>query len=184
MAGEPHTPSPAEQVAQMYEQAEAKAAKAAERLVGSGGFVSMLGQLAENAAALTRLGNDALDLTLRNARLAGRRDIIRLARQLGRSEDKLERVLQELEQVHDELRELRSRVDRADRTDRATRDDLAARDDLTDLGDHLTAAAAVRGETMTPDAPPAARADGADGTEGPPLPSVGHDAAPRTRERS
>src|SRR6185437_12372568 len=95
----------AEQVARLYEQAESEAAKSSERLVGSQGLVSLLGQLAENAAALTKLSNDAMDLFIRNLRVAGRRDVIRLARQLGRTEDKLERVLQELEEVRDQLRD-------------------------------------------------------------------------------
>jgi hypothetical protein len=96
-------PTPAEQVARLYEQAEAEAAKASERLVGSGGFASLLGQLAENGAALTKLTNDGMDLVLRNLRVASRRDIVRLSRQLGRTEDKLERLLQELEAVRDQL---------------------------------------------------------------------------------
>ena len=96
-------PSPAEQTARLYEQTESEAARATERLVGSSGFASMLGQFAENAAALTKLSNDALDLVLRNLRLAGRRDVIRLSRQLARTEDKLERVLQEIEFVRDRL---------------------------------------------------------------------------------
>jgi hypothetical protein len=103
MAADRDAPSPAEQVARLYEQAESEAAKATERMVGSGGFASLLGQLAENGAALTKLSGDALDLTLRNLRLAGRRDIIRLSRQLARTEDKLERVLQEIEAVRDQL---------------------------------------------------------------------------------
>jgi hypothetical protein len=103
MAADRDAPSPADQVARLYEEAESEAAKATERLVGSGGFVSLLGQLAENAAALTKLSGDALDLALRNLRLAGRRDIIRLSRQLARTEDKLERVLQEVEAVRDRL---------------------------------------------------------------------------------
>jgi hypothetical protein len=90
-------------VARLYEQAEAEAAKAAESLVGSRGFATVLGQLAENAAALTKLGNDAMDLVLRNLRVAGRRDIVRLARQLARTEDKLERVLQELEELRGQI---------------------------------------------------------------------------------
>jgi hypothetical protein len=103
MAADRDVASPAEQVARLYEQAESEAAKASERLVGSGGFASLLGQLAENTAALTRLSGDALDLVLRNLRLAGRRDVIRLSRQLARTEDKLERVLQEIEAVRDRL---------------------------------------------------------------------------------
>ncbi len=96
-------PQPSEQVALLYEQAEARAAEAGEHLVGSKGFASVLGQLAENAAAVTKLGSDAMDLVIRNLRVAGRRDVVRLARQLARTEDKLERVLQELEEVRDEL---------------------------------------------------------------------------------
>jgi hypothetical protein len=103
MAAEREASSPVEQVARLYEQAEAEAAKAGESLVGSRGFATMLGQLAENAAALTKLGNDAMDLVLRNLRVAGRRDIVRLARQLARTEDKLERVLQELEELRGQL---------------------------------------------------------------------------------
>jgi hypothetical protein len=103
MAADRDVPSPVEQVARLYEQTESETAKATERLVGSGGFASLLGQLAENGAALTKLSGDAFDLALRNLRLAGRRDIIRLSRQLARTEDKLERVLQEVEAVRDRL---------------------------------------------------------------------------------
>jgi hypothetical protein len=103
MPEERDAPSPAEQVGRLYEQAESEAAKAAERLVGSSGFASLLGLFVENAAALTKLGSDAMDLALRNLRLASRRDLIRLSRQLARTEDKLELVLQELEHVQDEL---------------------------------------------------------------------------------
>jgi hypothetical protein len=103
MAEDRSSPNPSEQVARLYEQAETQAAKASERLVGSQGFASVLGQLAENAAALTKLGNDAMDLMIRNLRIAGRRDVVRLARQLGRTEDKLERVLQELEELRDQV---------------------------------------------------------------------------------
>jgi hypothetical protein len=103
MATDRDAPSPAEQVQRLYEQTETEAAKATEHLVGSGGFASLLGQLAENGAALTKLSGDALDLGLRNLRLAGRRDIIRLSRQIARTEDKLERVLQEIEAVRDRL---------------------------------------------------------------------------------
>lgn len=103
MASDRDTPSASDQVAALYEQLESQAAQASDHLVGTRGFAGLLGQLAENAAAMTRLGNDALDLVLRNLRLAGRRDVVRLARQLARTEDKLERVLQELESVRDEL---------------------------------------------------------------------------------
>jgi molecular chaperone GrpE (heat shock protein) len=100
---EASTPGPEEQVRALYEQGEAQAAKASEELVGSRGFGGLLGQVAENAAAVTKLSSDAMDLVLRNLRVAGRRDVVRLARQLARTEDKLERVLQEVEQLRDEL---------------------------------------------------------------------------------
>ena len=103
MASDRDTRSPSDQVAALYEQLESQAAQASDHLVGTRGFAGLLGQMAENAAAMTRLGNDALDLVLRNLRLAGRRDVVRLARQLARTEDKLERVLQELESLRDEL---------------------------------------------------------------------------------
>jgi len=109
MAQEREGPQPGGQVARLYEQAEARAADAGENLVGSKGFASVLGQMAENAAALTKLGTGAMDLVIRNLRVAGRRDVVRLGRQLARNEDKLERVLQELEEVRDELGRERSR---------------------------------------------------------------------------
>lgn len=103
MASERDSPSPSDQVAALYEQLETQAAQASEHFVGTRGFAGLLGQMAENAAALTKLGNDAMDLALRNLRLAGRRDVARLGRQLARTEDKLERVLQEVEMLRDQL---------------------------------------------------------------------------------
>jgi len=60
MSSDRQTMDPAEQVARLYERTEAEAAKASERLVGSGGFASLLGQMAENVAALTRIGGDTI----------------------------------------------------------------------------------------------------------------------------
>jgi ABC-type transporter Mla subunit MlaD len=132
MADDRGSPPPAEQVARLYEQAESQAAKSSERLVGSQGFASLLGQLAENTAALAKLSNDAMDLVIRNLRVAGRRDVIRLARQLARTEDKLERVLQELEQVRDELR---NRDEQAPGASSARASDRAGSGGTTDNGD-------------------------------------------------
>jgi hypothetical protein len=95
--------SAVERVTRTYDEAETQAAKAMEQLVGTGGFGGLLGQLAENTAALTRIGTDTMDLFLRNLRVAGRRDVVRLSGQLARTEDKLERVLQEVEELHAEL---------------------------------------------------------------------------------
>lgn len=51
----------------------------------------------KNATAVSKITADACDLILREVRLAGRGDIDRLARQLTRTEDKLEFLLQALE---------------------------------------------------------------------------------------
>jgi hypothetical protein len=96
-------PSPAEQVSRLYENLEGQGAKASEELVAGSGFAALLARTAENAAALTRLSGDVMDIFLRNLRLAGRRDVVSLSRQLARTEDKLERVLQEVEELRDEL---------------------------------------------------------------------------------
>jgi hypothetical protein len=95
--------SPDEQVRALYEDMESRTAKAFEEAVSKPSFGTLLAHTAENVAGLTRMGNDFADLVLRNLRVAGRADITRLARQLHRTEDKLERVLQEVEQLRDEL---------------------------------------------------------------------------------
>jgi hypothetical protein len=96
-------PTPEEEARRLYEEAEARVAKAAERVVSRDSFGELLAMATENVVALTRMSFDALDLVWSNLRLAGRRDITRLARQLGRTEDKLERVLQEVERLRDEI---------------------------------------------------------------------------------
>jgi hypothetical protein len=95
--------SPEEQVRALFEEAESSAAKAFEQLVSKPSFGRLLAMSAENVAALTRIGFDTVDLLWRNLRLAGRADIVRLSRQLNRAEDKLERVLQEVETLRDEM---------------------------------------------------------------------------------
>jgi hypothetical protein len=95
--------TPEEQVRALYEDIESRTAKAFEEAVSTPSFGALLARSAENAAALTRMGNDFADLVLRNLRVASRADITRLARQLHRTEDKLERVLQEVERLRDEL---------------------------------------------------------------------------------
>ena len=96
-------PTPEEEARRLYEEAEARVAKAAERVVSRDAFGELLAMATENVVALTRMSFDALDLVWSNLRLAGRRDITRLARQLGRTEDKLEHVLQEVERLRDQL---------------------------------------------------------------------------------
>ncbi|MBV9818332.1 MAG: hypothetical protein JOZ07_08305 [Solirubrobacterales bacterium] len=95
--------SPSEQVRALYEEAESAAAKAFEEAVGKPSFGALLARSAENAAALARIGSDVADLVIRNMRIAGRSDITHLARQLHRTEDKLERILQEVELLRDEV---------------------------------------------------------------------------------
>ena len=97
-------PTPADEVRRLYEESESRTAQAMERLVGSDAFGVMLARVTENVMALTRIGFDVMDLTVRNLRLAGRQDIVRLGRQIARTEDKLELLLQEVEKLSDELR--------------------------------------------------------------------------------
>jgi hypothetical protein len=101
--------SPEEQVRALYEEAESSTAKAFEELVSKPSFGRLLALTAENTAALTRMAFDGIDLVWRNLRLAGRADVVRLSRQLHRNEDKLERVLQEVETLRDEMARDRDR---------------------------------------------------------------------------
>ena len=94
---------PDAQVRALYEQAESRTAQAFEELVSKPSFGVMLARSAENVAAMARIGSDLGDLVLRNLRLAGRADVARLARQLHRTEDKLERLLQEMQDLREEL---------------------------------------------------------------------------------
>jgi hypothetical protein len=101
-------PDPTEDVRRLYEDAEQRTAAAMEGLVKRDAFGELLARTTENLLALTRIGNDAADLVVRNLRLAGRRDITALGRQLARTEDKLEQVLQEVERLQEQLAEERS----------------------------------------------------------------------------
>lgn len=98
-----HTPSPDEHVRALYERTESQTALAFEELVSKPSFGVLLARSAENVAAIVRIGSDFGDLVLRNLRVAGRADITRLHQQLHRTEDKLERLLQEVEELRDEL---------------------------------------------------------------------------------
>ena len=93
----------AEREKPLYEQVESQTAIAFEELVSKPSFGRLLAMTGENVAALARIGSDSADLALRNLRLASRADMTRLARQLHRTEDKLERVLQEVEALRDQL---------------------------------------------------------------------------------
>jgi hypothetical protein len=114
--GDGQQASPEDQVKALYEQAETRTAKALEQLVARPSFGELVALSTENLAAATRMANEFFDLVLRNLRLASRADIARLHRQLHRTEDKLERVLQELEELRDEV--ARSRDDRSSQSAR------------------------------------------------------------------
>jgi hypothetical protein len=96
-------PSPADEVQRLYIEAESAVAKAMEDFVARDSFGSLLVRVTENVMGMTQIANGAIDLVVRNARVAGRTDITRLARQIGRTEDKLELVLQEIERLHERL---------------------------------------------------------------------------------
>jgi len=96
-------PTPEQEVRRLYEEAESRVAKAAERVVARDSFGELLAQMTENVVALTRIGNETMDLVLRNLRIASRQDINRLTRAIGRTEDKLELVLQEVEALRDQV---------------------------------------------------------------------------------
>jgi hypothetical protein len=94
-------PTPADEARRLYEEAEGRTARAMEDLVARDSFGELLAKVTENALAVVKMGSDAADLVVRNLRVAGRRDITGLARQLARTEDKLELVLQEVERLRD-----------------------------------------------------------------------------------
>jgi hypothetical protein len=92
-------PTPEQELRRLYDDAETRMAKAAERVVGRESFGEVLAMLTENIVALTRIGYDAMDLVWSNLRIASKQDLLRLGRRLGRTEDKLELVLQEVERL-------------------------------------------------------------------------------------
>jgi hypothetical protein len=94
---------PLAQVHQLYVQAETRAASALESLVGSNAFGELLAKSASNAMALARLANGGIDRGVRALRVAGRADVADLARQNARTEDKLERMLQLVEELEGRL---------------------------------------------------------------------------------
>ena len=78
---------------------ERQLAEGMEALVNGEGFSHLLSRVTENVVALSKIGSDVGDLMLRNMRVAGQADINRLARQLARTEDKLELLLQAVERL-------------------------------------------------------------------------------------
>ncbi len=108
-------PSAEESLRALYEKVESQTASAMEELVAKPGFGRLLAMSGENVAALARIGADTADAVLRNLRIAGRADITRLARQLHRTEDKVERLLQEVEALRDQLAASEDTQDRHDK---------------------------------------------------------------------
>jgi hypothetical protein len=104
--GEDRDTTPDQQVRQLFGEAEKRTASAVEELVHSDSFGEILARVTGNVMGLTKIGFDVLDMTVRNLRLAGRPDLVRLGKQLARNEDKLERVLQEVEALGDQVRKL------------------------------------------------------------------------------
>ena len=99
-------PSPADEVQRLYNEAETQMARAMEDLVSRDSFGSLLVRMTENVMGVTQIATGAIDLVIRNLRIAGRPDVTRLARQIARTEDKLELVLQEVERVSRQLEAL------------------------------------------------------------------------------
>jgi hypothetical protein len=101
--GEDKETTPDGQVRRLYGDAEKRSARAMEELVQRDSFGELLARVTENVMGLTKIGFDVLDLAVRNLRIAGRADLVRLGRQLARNEDKLERVLQEVEALQEHV---------------------------------------------------------------------------------
>src|SRR6266581_7958458 len=97
--------APLARVRRLYVEVETRAASALESVVGSNAFGQLLATSASNAMALARLVNGGADRGVRALRVAGRADVASLARQLARTEDKLERMLQLVEELKDHLDE-------------------------------------------------------------------------------
>ena len=95
--------TPEQQVKALFEETETRTAQAFDRVVSRDAFGEVMAMVTENTMAMVKLGNGAADMVLRNLRLASRRDLTQLGRQLARTEDKLELVLQEVEGLREEL---------------------------------------------------------------------------------
>jgi hypothetical protein len=85
----------------LMEEFEGQVAQGMERLVAGEGFSELLVAMTENTVAVWKISADVWDLVWRGLRLPARADFDRLARQLARTEDKLELLLQAVEQLQD-----------------------------------------------------------------------------------
>ena len=88
----------------LIEEFERQLAEGMEQLVAGEGFSQLLSRVTENLIAFSKVRSDTGELMLRNMRLAGQSDINRLARQLARTEDKIELLLQAVERLEDAQR--------------------------------------------------------------------------------
>ena len=100
---QPPPQQPDDAAAAFMKDGEQAFAAATEQMVQGEAFGELLARITENAMALTKIAFDAGDAVVRGLRLAGRADVNRLSRQLGRTEDKLEMVLQEVEALRAQL---------------------------------------------------------------------------------
>jgi hypothetical protein len=85
----------------LIEGFEGQLAEGMERIVAGEGFSELLVGITENTVAMWKMGTDFWDALWRTVHLAGRSDIDRLAGQLARTEDKLELLLQAVEELQD-----------------------------------------------------------------------------------
>jgi hypothetical protein len=74
-----------------------------EDLVSRDSFGVLLVRRTENVMGIAQIASGAIDVVVRNLRVAGRPDVTRLARQIARTEDKLELVLQEVERLGERI---------------------------------------------------------------------------------
>ncbi len=131
--------SPLEQIRRAYEETEQRTSQTMEELVSSQGFAEMLSMMVGNAMSVSRISGNVLDDLVRRSHLAGRSDLAGVGRQIGRTEDKLELVLQRIESLEDEVRALREElVDKA-----------AASDDADEDADDATSRSARRASRAT-----------------------------------
>ncbi len=102
--------SPMEQIRRAYEETEKKTSQTMEEVVSSQGFAEVLSMLVGNAMSASRISGNVLDDIVRRTHIAGRTDLAGVGRQIGRTEDKLELVLQRIEALEGEVRGLRTEL--------------------------------------------------------------------------
>ena len=90
---------PLDSLWKMAEALEGRTGTAMEQLISGEGFSELLVRMTENLLALANINAAIWEQMLRNLRLAGLRDIDRLARQMMRNEEKLELLWQAVERL-------------------------------------------------------------------------------------